>query len=685
MTARRCSLALVVLAFALAARAADAPLPAGAKARFGASRDATDLNVHFRGMHLLAPDYRTYLTGGGGASGPRLHDTRTGKVTEVPGFETADPAKERQDGRTVFAVSADGKRAVTERSADAYLVFEVATGKTVRVVKAPGGIGTMTRREVRPVSLSADGTVLAFDAGKGPTRAVVVWDLEKDAQRARVGPLPDENVSPVLSPDGQRLTTRDQLWDVSAGKAGGADRLIGTIPGLGASAAFSPDGKTLVAGSQTDGVVQLWDATTGRPVMQLLGRSQQGVAVALSPDGKTLAALAQTGAIDRWALPEGKPLKPTSLAPADLRLLFDNPRPEGLVFADNERVVAWGFVYTLNVTMVWEAPAVKPFAPAGGHLGAITAVRFTPDGKELVTAGTDRRVFRWDVATGRQTVVATRSPRTSSWYSHLAPDAAWGMERVGGAFYDLATGEELFALPGVLTTPSADFRRATASDGKVDAKPGSTWCQVWDVENRRRLARLTPPADNTRGCSATAFSPNNMHLVTLADLVEKKPGDQIPLLVTGWDATTGQKLGELRGTVPSFRRGWLDDWSTYLAVGDHSGAVVATADGKLWVADYERSARGPTLAELTRPQQRFTRPTFSPDGKTFAVGRPIGAGLEYGVAVYDWPGGKLLHTFAGHTGPVTALAFAPDGKTLASGSADGTVLVWDTALFTEPK
>ncbi|QJW94767.1 hypothetical protein FTUN_2290 [Frigoriglobus tundricola] len=195
--------------------------------------------------------------------------------------------------------------------------------------------------------------------------------------------------------------------------------------------------------------------------------------------------------------------------------------------------------------------------------------------------------------------------------------------------------------------------------------------------------RLTPPDDNAFG-TAAAFSPNNLQLVTAVELFQNKPGERAPLLVTGWDATTGQKLGELRATAPGFRQR-LDDGATYLAVGDHSGAVLATTDGKLWVADFERSARGATLAELTRPQHRFIHPTFSPDGKTFAVGLPVGAGLEYGVAVYDWPGGKRLHTFTGHNGPVTALAFAPDGQMLASGSADGTVLVWDTAAPAKPK
>ena len=312
----------------------------------------------------------------------------------------------------------------------------------------------------------------------------------------------------------------------------------------------------------------------------------------------------------------------------------------------------------------------------------IAGVRFTVDGKGVITAGMDRRVLRWDTLTGRQTVVGTRLPRSRSWNTHLGPDGARALEE--GSVYDPATGEELFALPGEYAVPSADFRRAAGFHGPHGLKADSTWCEVWDLESRQRLVRLTSPATNFWGVQA-AFSPDNSRLVTAAAISPQKLGDPMPLVVTGWEATTGKKLGELRETGPNIFRQRMDDGSTHAAVGDNSRVVLATADGKLWVADYEKGARGETLGELTRPKQRFTLPTFSPDGKLLAVGLPVENSHEFGVRIYSWPSGKLLHTFTGHRGPVTALAFSPDGKTLASGSADGTVLVWDLTTIAAPK
>ena len=68
------------------------------------------------------------------------------------------------------------------------------------------------------------------------------------------------------------------------------------------SVAFSPDGKTLAAGSG-EGTIQLWDVAHRQPVGTLAADDPgegQIHGVAFSPDGRTLAAGSDDGTVQLW-------------------------------------------------------------------------------------------------------------------------------------------------------------------------------------------------------------------------------------------------------------------------------------------------------------------------------------------------------------------------------------------------
>lgn len=668
----------------------DDPLPKGAKLRLGSDRPS--YRVSPTGA-LLPPDYKTFLIPDA-QLGFRRFDASTGKL--LGGGKGGGGA----GGHVV--VSGDGTRAVVAHTG-ILTVRDTVTGKAIQELKPPAGFGTFATSTGPHVALSGDGKVLAQGVTnlKANTSEVLVWDVDKGTVLERFETLQKGGALPVLSADGKLLATRGtttapfvppgakdddsgrtiQIWNIGEKKELFKARV--SPGGFQITAcAFSPDGTLLAAGC-ADGPVDLWDVKAQKPKATLLGRTGQGLRVAFSPDGTALAAVATDGAIQRWATADGKPLATTE-PPTEL----PTHAAHGLAFAGNDRVVAWGAVGAAAVA--WEAPSGKFLTPLGEHTAGIRSIGFADGGKQIVTAGLDGRVVKWDAATGKPAGAVTVRPSRAAGLQprlvlNLAPDASRAVNVVtaGGpaAVFDLTTGAELFAIPRgtsvgftTYTIPSADAARAVTVAVPFDARknPNGTVI-VWDLTARKKVIEVElaigpglPPT--------AAISPSGDRLI-VARYAKSDLADQTVLVVTGYDLKTGKKLGDVEDHKAS--------GALFVAAASETTALVSSGAGRLRAFNYE-DGRGGDEIETAGRGEHGGAVVFGPDGKRFAFGVATDEPDVFGVRVYDWPSGKALHTFAGHRGPVTALAFSADGKTLASGSADTTVLLWDVTAIPKP-
>jgi hypothetical protein len=141
--------------------------------------------------------------------------------------------------------------------------------------------------------------------------------------------------------------------------------------------------------------------------------------------------------VERWSLPDCKPLKSTPfpgrelLRPRELDLGV-----VGLRFVDNDRVIVWGLFR--HAAVAWDAPAGKFLTGLHGHVGEIRAVRFGPRDREVVTA-CDRHILRWDPTGKLLGEVPVREHRYQLQWLHLGPEAARGLRH--RVVYDLRAGD----------------------------------------------------------------------------------------------------------------------------------------------------------------------------------------------------------------------------------------------------
>ena len=157
------------------------------------------------------------------------------------------------------------------------------------------------------------------------------------------------------------------------------------------SMAFSGDGKTLVLGGE-DGIVHLWDMARKAERFPPKGHTGPVTCLEFSPDCRTLATGAQDSTVRLWDLtgPAGKETAKLQAQTDHIAALAFSPDGKKLataavgdyqrdIFQRENDVHLWGLTGESPRSLcVWEP-----------HNSGTSSLAFHPDGRQLVTAGTD--------------------------------------------------------------------------------------------------------------------------------------------------------------------------------------------------------------------------------------------------------------------------------------------------------
>jgi WD40 repeat protein len=377
-------------------------------------------------------------------------------------------------------------------------------------------------------------------------------------------------------------------------------------------------------------------------------------ALAWSQDGRWLAWAPYRGSMDRVVLVQ-------DAASEQVRAKIAPEAHVGAVTAlafspDGETLLTGGQGGTIWTWALATGEAIRDF---GGHGGAVTSIEFDPGGELVSSRDHGGTILTWHAATGRveaRRAVADRGREARG--QVLSPGGRWMAEPEPGGVVrvrDLSTDRERITLRGsagrawqLAFSPDEEFLAIGRTRGVLER---------WDLRTGEKLA---PREDEVGRAQAVAYSPDGASLaIGGADGV-----------IRIWDLESGRLRSALRGIGEVNALAYSPDGARLLA-------AETAQDFRLRTWDVTSGQVRPE-ADRSLRQQTWAI-AFSPDGRRYAaafvdggVDRPAGE-----VQVWDSRTHRTTAVWKAHEGAATALAFAPDGASLLTGGTDRKIIRWD--------
>jgi RNA polymerase sigma factor (sigma-70 family) len=528
-------------------------------------------------------------------SAAAIFDLATGKPVRVI-------ERSPREGIHSLTISPDGKMLFTLDGNGKLRVEEVATGAELLTQQFP-------RDVMAHVTLSPDGSTIAV--GSGPnTHKILVWKWQTAEEPREIKSGWHRGREVAISPDGKLLAECSdsepdvRIFDVASGRLVHKLEQPDFEPYRHYSVVFSPNGNLLAASGGTNdrSAVNLWDPATGKFVKRL----DIGGALAFSPDSSLLVAGSQVwdfaadkelsanpeahrAPVERMVTGEKNLVVTTTGSDKDIRIWDATTGKQRLRIAqpgwirdialspDGSKLASSSLVGDDSVS-VWDTTTGKRIYRLAGHgrLGGRRAVRFTPDGKAVLSWGDDMYLRKWDMRNGKAVLEEKLRPTGVDVPGEDEDPVAAGkremlgfdlgecrftadakhliLQAKGGFFvFDANNGKELNWFPGnvrfaigMAVSPDGKLVAASSWGESIEIKlpDGSTQHTTannhpvswWNLAKGDLVHRVVLP-DESAG--PVAFAPDGKLLA----VASSRPGARVRLIET----ETGRELRKIEG------------------------------------------------------------------------------------------------------------------------------------------
>jgi WD40 repeat protein/formylglycine-generating enzyme required for sulfatase activity len=417
----------------------------------------------------ISPDEKTVLTLSLEDNFPksaRLLDVVTGNQLQVLHGHT--------DQLNCACFSPDGTQVLTGSNDRTARLWDVATGKELQRY--------VSLTPVNFVCFSPDGRRVLTGSN-----VVQLWDAQSGMKLQQLL-APASAMAPAhFSLDGTQVLTLNGLWDAGTGKELRGFQFVGHAAAVH-SVCCSSDGKQVLAGG-LDKSAHLWDLSTGKEVRRFFASNFLN-GVSFSPDGKKVVTGDSNGMTKAWDTATGKQLSEAYSVGGIINFATFGQTGDHILVANSQ------FAQLIDVK---SGKIIGVF----GHKVVgddIYAACLSPDGKQVVTAGTTTRL--WDVATGNEL-------KRFGGYADLmqsvcfSPDGAQvltGGDDCTARLWDVRTGTELRRFEGHTNGVSAVYFCSDAKHVLTGSGDGTT--RLWDVATGKELCSLISFTDGT--CAVVA-------------------------------------------------------------------------------------------------------------------------------------------------------------------------------------